>query len=311
MSGNKHAPLCHYGWIGFWEHVPADGPRVIIHRRQTTHSLMYLARGSVRYRWINRGVERRQHIRAGTVRIDPPTFERNTFIGQHNPAHDYYTLLIPADDLQAIAASEHLSPLPNLKHLLLPDDPELQNCLRRFAAGPLAADASAPGLDEVARRLVVRLHRLWSGSIPEWDSDAGVFDRCTMRGLVDHVDASLRCPPSLRDMASLVALSPSHFAKKFRHSSGWSLQRFVNRRRVSASIQLLQANAMTLAHIALELGFASQSHFTRVFHDATGMTPAKYRKQYRRTVGWQRPPKPPRRRSGPYVTAPPRHPPRA
>ncbi|MBM4013222.1 MAG: helix-turn-helix transcriptional regulator [Planctomycetes bacterium] len=36
-----------------------------------------------------------------------------------------------------------------------------------------------------------------------------------------------------------------------------------------------------LASVALDLGFSSQSHFTRLFSSLTGMTPAKYRKQFR------------------------------
>jgi len=49
----------------------------------------------------------------------------------------------------------------------------------------------------------------------------------------------------------------------------------------------LQANSDTLAGIAHELGFSSQAHFTHLFSTLTGMTPAKYRKQFRRTVGWR------------------------
>lgn len=40
-----------------------------------------------------------------------------------------------------------------------------------------------------------------------------------------------------------------------------------------------------LASVALDLGFSSQSHFTRLFSSLTGMTPAKYRKQVRPVVG--------------------------
>jgi AraC family transcriptional regulator len=119
--------------------------------------------------------------------------------------------------------------------------------------------------------------------------DASPFDRVTMHSLRDYIDAHLRFAPSLSDMAPLVGLSPSHFAKKFRWSTGMSLQRFINRRRVLASIPLLQANSDSLTGIALDLGFSSQSHFTRLFSDLTGMTPAKYRKQFRRTVGWRAP----------------------
>ena len=82
----------------------------------------------------------------------------------------------------------------------------------------------------------------------------------------------------------LAGLSPSHFAKKFRQSTGLSLNRFVNRRRIIHSLETLKADA-SLASIALDLGFSSQSHFTRLFSGLTGMTPAKYQKGVKRTVG--------------------------
>ena len=43
--------------------------------------------------------------------------------------------------------------------------------------------------------------------------------------------------------------------------------------------------ATALPRVAFDLGVSSQSHFARLFSDLTGMTPSKYRKQYKRTVG--------------------------
>jgi AraC-like DNA-binding protein len=34
-----------------------------------------------------------------------------------------------------------------------------------------------------------------------------------------------------------------------------------------------------LSHLAIELGFDSQSHFTRVFRGLTGMTPGRLRRE--------------------------------
>ncbi|MFM8892236.1 MAG: helix-turn-helix domain-containing protein [Planctomycetia bacterium] len=78
---------------------------------------------------------------------------------------------------------------------------------------------------------------------------------------------------------------------EFSHSTGLSLHRFVNRRRILRSLESLPDDSLSLAQIALDLGFASQSHFTRLFSMLTGMTPAKDRKQDRRTLGG-RPPGP-------------------
>ena len=138
-------------------------------------------------------------------------------------------------------------------------------------------------------RLLLRLQELSNGGVPAWHLDASVFERAILQQLVEYIDMHLRLAPTLAAMALLAGLSPSHFARKFRQSTGVSLQRFINRRRVLASIPQLQANALSLAHIALALGFSSQSHFTRLFSDLTGMTPAKFRKQFRRTLGWRAP----------------------
>lgn len=50
-------------------------------------------------------------------------------------------------------------------------------------------------------------------------------------------------------------------------------------------MDVLRDQSRPLAELALDLGFSSQSHFTRLFSALTGMTPARYRKEVKRTVG--------------------------
>jgi methylphosphotriester-DNA--protein-cysteine methyltransferase len=52
-----------------------------------------------------------------------------------------------------------------------------------------------------------------------------------------------------------------------------------------AALLRLEDADVPLAHVAHELGFSSQSHFTRMFSGLTRMTPAKYRRLHQRTVG--------------------------
>jgi uncharacterized protein (DUF433 family) len=61
------------------------------------------------------------------------------------------------------------------------------------------------------------------------------------------------------------------------------LHRFVNRRRILRSLETLK-NDVSLASVALDLGFSSQSHFAWIFSGLTGMTPANFRKSVKRTV---------------------------
>lgn len=105
------------------------------------------------------------------------------------------------------------------------------------------------------------------------------FSCRTLGLLVELLDSRLKTPPGSDEVAAYVGLSPSHFATKFRRTTGLNLGRFLNVRRIQASFDVLRSSSHPLASLAVDLGFASQSHFTRVFHDHTGMTPARYRKR--------------------------------
>jgi AraC family transcriptional regulator len=66
-------------------------------------------------------------------------------------------------------------------------------------------------------------------------------------------------------------------AAQFRAYYGCSIGEFVRRRRIDFACEQIRAGERSLLDIALEAGFVSQSHFSRVFRTATGMTPREYR----------------------------------
>ena len=103
-----------------------------------------------------------------------------------------------------------------------------------------------------------------------------------MRQIVERVDARLHGQPSLDEMSIGFGLSPSHFARKFQKSTGLSLNRFMNRRRIGLSLLLLRTGKESIAQLSLDLGFSSQSHFTLLFSGLTGLTPSRFRQAYRR-----------------------------
>ena len=82
---------------------------------------------------------------------------------------------------------------------------------------------------------------------------------------------------SVMRLAQEAALSPERFAKVFKASFGCTPYRWVQQRRVAEAVRLLNTTTKPIAEIALELGFASQSHFTQVFRQSTGTTPARLR----------------------------------
>lgn len=83
-------------------------------------------------------------------------------------------------------------------------------------------------------------------------------------------------PPSLEQLAAAVNLSPFHFARVFRRATGLPPHAWLKQRRLEQARALLKSGCMPLA-VAMQLGFADQSHLTRQFKQAYGVGPGEYR----------------------------------
>ncbi|WP_028696444.1 helix-turn-helix transcriptional regulator [Pseudomonas cremoricolorata] len=93
------------------------------------------------------------------------------------------------------------------------------------------------------------------------------------------LDSQLANPPSLEALASAVNLSPFHFARVFRQATGLPPHAWLKQRRLSRARELLR-HATSALEVSCLLGFADQSHLTRQFKQAYGVTPGAYRLAY-------------------------------
>ena len=85
----------------------------------------------------------------------------------------------------------------------------------------------------------------------------------------------------ISSIADSVGVHPVHFARVFRKCHGCTVGEYVRLLRVeSASHKLIDSDA-PLAEVAISSGFSDQSHFSKTFKHATGMTPAQYRAVFR------------------------------
>lgn len=89
--------------------------------------------------------------------------------------------------------------------------------------------------------------------------------------------ARLGEPPSLEALAAAVNLSPFHFARVFRRATGLPPHAWLQQRRLEQARALLRDGCAPLS-VALQLGFADQSHLTRQFKQVYGVAPGEYRK---------------------------------
>jgi AraC-like DNA-binding protein len=84
--------------------------------------------------------------------------------------------------------------------------------------------------------------------------------------------------PSVTRLAQECGLSARHFSRAFARSTGLPPHRWVLERRIEMAKRLLMDPAKSLADVALACGFASQSHFTRIFSDRVGRSPGLWRR---------------------------------
>ena len=94
-------------------------------------------------------------------------------------------------------------------------------------------------------------------------------------------EASWR-PTTLGELAKECGVHPSHLARSFRLHYGRSIGTYMRELRVSRAKELLvsPSRRVSLADVALNCGFADQSHLTRVFRRLEGVTPARYRRAF-------------------------------
>ena len=97
-----------------------------------------------------------------------------------------------------------------------------------------------------------------------------------LRQTIEYIEANLTGDLRLEEMAEYVQMSPYTFGRLFTQTTGLTPHQYVLRARIKEAKRLLREGKSTIADVSLQLGFSDQSHFTRVFHKITGITPRKF-----------------------------------
>ena len=107
--------------------------------------------------------------------------------------------------------------------------------------------------------------------------DVGSLPSCRLRRVTEYIQQNLDKDLRLAELATVVYMSPYHFARLFKGSTGVPPHRFVVRQRIARARAFLAAQELSIAQIARRVGFRTPSHFTTVFRRVTGITPRGYR----------------------------------
>ncbi len=152
-------------------------------------------------------------------------------------------------------------------------DPLVEHVVRALVA-ELQAPAPAGRIyaDSLATALTTRLLQNFAA--------VGFAGRQTLskpqvRRIVEFVEAHLDGELTLDQVAEVAGMSIPHLTTLFRRTMGQSVHAYVMERRVQRARALLLSRQMTIAQVALETGFAHQSHLARWMRRLLGVTPSE------------------------------------
>jgi AraC-like DNA-binding protein len=106
--------------------------------------------------------------------------------------------------------------------------------------------------------------------------NVGSLPTCRLRRVTEYVQQNLDKDLTLANLAAIVNMSPYHFARLFKCSTGEPPHRFVVRQRITHARACLTAG-LSIAQVAQMVGFRTPSHFTTAFRRVLGVTPGAYR----------------------------------
>jgi AraC family transcriptional regulator len=142
-------------------------------------------------------------------------------------------------------------------------------------AGELAArdSCSALALEGLTLELLASARR---GAAPRQERETA-----WLHAVREQLDASVPDVPSLQELAAAAGRHPAHLARSFRREYGMTVAGYARTRRLEWATAKIASSDVPLARIALDAGFADQSHFTRAFRRHSGVTPGRYRELVR------------------------------
>jgi AraC family transcriptional regulator len=155
-------------------------------------------------------------------------------------------------------------------------DPALHHIALALRAGVQSGDALDRMYGEaLSTALGVHLLREYGAAVLGPKRQYGGLPREKLVRAVEYIQDQLDTDLTVSGIAQAVGLSPYHFTRLFKESTGQSPYRYVVEARVRKAKELLTTGKFTISEAAYRVGFVDQSHLTRHFKRIFGLPPKR------------------------------------
>ncbi len=239
------------------------GPRI-----QPTYQLVMVHSGTMTV-WID---GEKCHSPAGAVTLlFPGHEERFAFAVESETWHSYLHVDLP-----------HLSNLLQARFSALPRPIPLSSAMTELThRALLTAKSSLSTAPQILKALAVEMLWLYIGEAESLAS--GETARRTTNAVVEaaqrYIEGHLGEQIALKNIAEVVAISPSHLNRLFQAEISTSPIAYLWSRRVAVGIELLERTGLPVATIAERCGFQTSYHFSYRVRKAKGLSPLQIRRR--------------------------------
>ena len=248
---------------------PVGEPCVQVHE---DHVLGMMLRPGFIEVGLQRSAMRRVTFQTGEMGFFPRRMERWVGSGRQE------RLLLRISDAALQAAREGMSEGGDLDHWCKMGDVRLAALVKAVNAERIAGFPSGRlFLDSIEQAIAAALVDAFAGQSRSLRPLRGGLSPTRLRTVKELVHARLEDELTLTEMAQAAELSPSHFSRMFRKSTGETPHQFVLRKRIERAQEMLRAPEVRVLDVAVACGFKTQQHFARVFRHVCGTSPGEYR----------------------------------
>ncbi|MBD2463525.1 helix-turn-helix transcriptional regulator [Oscillatoria sp. FACHB-1407] len=134
-------------------------------------------------------------------------------------------------------------------------------------------------IDSLTTALAAHLITHYSTTKIKMPTITSGLPKYALEKVIDYIHTHLDQEVTLPQLADLTGMSQYYFCRLFKQSIGMPPYQYLLQQRVERAKQLLLEHKFSIADIALQCGFANQSHLNRQFKRIVGVTPFVFQRQ--------------------------------
>ena len=236
--------------------------------------------GDREFEWWQSGRNAIEHTQPGSLIVVPPgTRDRLRWQG----SSERLILSIEEDALQQLASqlgAQHTLEIRGAWSILDPSMRLLISEMGREAhdgwpLGALYANLLALSL----KTSLIRNHSNQQIALPRLKGGLSVP---RLKRAMEYMSANLAEDIGIEEIADDMGMSPSHFAHRFRNSTGTTPYQYLLQQRLERAKELLRTSKLPIQNVSVLSGFNYPANFVRTFRQRVGQSPDAWRKDHGR-----------------------------